>query len=377
MQDSPPLESALEPLMQRYARELAAKGYEGDVAQRRAVERLDVLRTRVLAEARLASWRRLAARWRRGVRLGDDPRGAYLWGAVGRGKTWLMDLFYDSLGSLPRRRVHFHRFMRDVHALLRELPSQRSPLEAVARRLASQARLLCLDELHVADIADAMILGGLFESLLREGMWLVTTSNLPPHELYRDGLQRSRFLPAIELLERRLEVIAVDGGIDYRLRTLQRQPIYLDSAAPDTPARLQSLFEQLSGEHADSDAELHLQGRRLRARRRRGDVVWFTFATLCEGPRSQLDYAELAQQFHTVVLSEVPRFTRAQQDNAARRFIALIDVLYDQAVKLIVSAAAPPQQLYQGERLAFDFRRTASRLVEMQSEAYLARPHRA
>ena len=196
-----------------------------------------------------------------------------------------------------------------------------------------------------------MILGGLFESLLREGMWLVTTSNLAPHELYRDGLQRSRFLPAIELLERRLEVLAVDGGIDYRLRTLQRHPIYLDSAAPDTPARLQSLFEQLSGEHADSDTEMHLQGRRLRARRRRGDVVWFTFATLCEGPRSQTDYAELAQEFHTVVLSEVPRFTRAQQDNAARRFIALIDVLYDQAVKLIVSAAAPAQQLYQGERL--------------------------
>jgi cell division protein ZapE len=242
--------------------------------------------------------------------------------------------------------------------------------------MAARASVLCLDELYVSDIADAMILGALFEALLDLGTTLVITSNVPPADLYRDGLQRSRFLPAIALLERELEVFCLDGRVDYRLRHLQRRPIYLDSSQPDTPAQLRRLFDEIAGEHGDANLQLQLQGRKLRTVQRRGPVVWFAFAVLCEGPRSQNDYVELAQEFHTVLLSDVPVFRQPQQDDAARRLIALIDELYDQGVKLIISAAAPPDQLYRGERLQLEFRRTASRLVEMQSEAYLARAHR-
>ena len=238
-----------------------------------------------------------------------------------------------------------------------------------------RARVLCLDELYVSDIADAMILGALFEELLRQGVTLVFTSNLPPSQLYRDGLQRARFLPAIALLEGALDVLPLDGGIDYRLRQLRQARIYLDSTAADTTARLETLFRQLAGEHGDPGAELQVQGRRLRARRRSSDVVWFDFATLCTGARSQVDYIEIARDFHTVFVSDVPRLGEAD-DNAARRFIALVDEFYDQGVKLVLSAAAEPALLYGGERLRFEFQRTQSRLVEMQSEEYLARAHR-
>jgi cell division protein ZapE len=266
--------------------------------------------------------------------------------------------------------------MRDVHHLLRQLRGRRDPLAAVARRVASGTRVLCLDELYVSDIADAMILGQLFEQLLRHGSALVITSNLPPSELYRDGLQRSRFLPAIALLERELDVVPVDGGVDYRLRQLQRRPLYFDSRAADTTEQLRRLMQELAGAHSDSVTELLLQGRKLRALERRGGVIWFSFATLCEGPRHQDDYAELAQEFHTVLLSDVPVFDSPQQDNAARRFIALVDELYDQSVKLVLSAAAQPLELYRGATLQLEFRRASSRLIEMQSAAYLARAHR-
>jgi cell division protein ZapE len=285
-----------------------------------------------------------------------------------------MDLFCESLPGHARR-LHFHHFMRDVHAALRRTRGRTDPLPRVAQQLAADTQVLCLDELYVSDIADAMILGGLFEALLANGVALVITSNVPPHLLYRDGLQRARFLPAIALLERRLSVLCVDGGTDYRLQQLQRRPIYLCSGTPDTPAQMHVLFEQLAGAHGESDTELQVQGRRLRAVQRRGAVVWFGFAALCEGPRSQNDYLELAQEFHTVLLSDVPVFSQPPQDNAARRFIALVDEFYDQGVKLVLSAAAAPGQLYRGERLLAEFQRTASRLVEMQGEAYLARAH--
>ncbi len=364
-------------LRERYLHELAAHGYEADAAQSAVIEHLEALRTRLLAEPTTGIWGRLC-QWllpKRGA--ARDTRGLYLWGAVGRGKTWLMDLFYDSLPMRARRRSHFHHFMRDTHQQLRQIGARREPLQLLARRIARQTRLLCLDELHVNDIVDAMLLGGLLEALLRYGVLLVVTSNVPPRELYRGGLQRNRFLPAIAVLERDLEVLAVDGGVDYRLRQLRRRQIYLDSRAANSAAQLQSLFDDLAGDHGESATELRIAGRRLRALRRRGDVVWFSFAMLCEGPRSPSDYADIAQEFGTILLSDVPLFTAPQHDNAARRFIALIDEFYDQGVKLVLSAAAAPAHLYRGELLQFEFRRTASRLVEMQTESYLARPRRS
>jgi cell division protein ZapE len=366
-------------LSERYQRERVARGYQSDAAQEMAIGRLQVLRTRWLAERSAGIWSRWLRRLRAGSPDGErsgDARGLYLWGGVGRGKTWMVDVFYDSLPARGRRRTHFHQFMRSVHEQLLQFGARRDPLQLLARRIARQTSLLCLDELYVSDIVDAMLLGGLFEALLRDGVWLVITSNLPPRELYRGGLQRDRFLPAIALLEHDLEVLHVDGGIDYRLRQLQRRPIYLDSRATDSGAQLQALFDALAGEHGDSATELRIGGRKLRALRRRGDVVWFSFATLCQGARSPADYVDIAQEFHTVLLSDVPVFTEPHQDNEARRFIALIDELYDQGVKLVLSAAAAPANLYRGELLQLEFRRTASRLAEMQTEAYLARPRR-
>jgi cell division protein ZapE len=365
---------AVPTLRDAYERELAARGYHADEAQLRTLAELEALRLQILARPKRATLARLLGR-HRGAHAGAAPRGGlYLWGAVGRGKTWLMDLFYASLSGKARR-LHFHHFMREVHESLGRLHKRSDPLPVVARALATRSAVLCLDELFVADIADAMILGGLFEALLREGMTLVITSNAAPSELYRDGLQRARFLPAIALLERELRIVELDGAIDYRLRQLKRRPIYLASQSADTPARLAALFEALADREAEPQRELVIQGRPLHAFRRSGEVVWFSFATLCQSARSQNDYVELAEDFHTLLLSEVPVFAEPQQDDAARRFIALIDELYDQGVKLIVSAAAAPETLYRGERLREIFQRTVSRLTEMQSEAYLARPH--
>jgi cell division protein ZapE len=362
---------------ERYERELAARHYLPDAAQSAVVDRLDALRTRLLAETQPGLIGRWLERLRPRPHGSRDTRGIYLWGGVGRGKTWLVDLFYASVPIRARRRIHFHHFMRDIHAQLRALRGRADPLELTAQRMARTTRLLCLDELFVSDIADAMLLGGLFEALLRHGVMLVITSNSPPDELYRDGLQRARFLPAIALLERELEVIALDGAMDYRLRQLRRQPIYLDSRDPSTATQLQKLFDGLAPEHGDSGTHLTISGRSLDAIRRRGEVVWFDFATLCEGARSQEDYVEIAHEYRTVLVSGVPVFSTPQQDDAARRFIALLDEFYDQGVKLILSAEAQPEALYRGERLQFEFRRAASRLVEMQTEDYLARPHRS
>jgi len=366
-------------LRERYAHELRVRGYDDDTAQHLALERLEALRTRLLQRDARGFWRLVPRLLRRASGRAAGAHGTcgvYLYGPVGRGKTMLMDLFYDSLLLPERRRSHFHHFMRDVHEQLRRLSARRAPLEAVARALAAHTRVLCLDELYVSDIADAMILGALFESLLRHQVLLVITSNLAPHELYRDGLQRSRFLPTIALLEDKLQQCPLDGGIDYRLRQLQRAPIYLDSHAADSGARLQRLFTELAGEHGGCRTELQILGRTLTAVCARADVVWFDFASLCEGSRSQNDYADLAQEFRTVLVADVPVFSDAEQDDAARRFIALVDEFYDQGTKLVVSAAAAPSELYRGARLQQEFQRTASRLIEMQTAAYLARSRR-
>jgi cell division protein ZapE len=300
-----------------------------------------------------------------------------LWGGVGRGKTWLMDLFFQSLPFAEKRRRHFHRFMYDVHAQLKSLREQQAPLEQVADNIARETRVICFDELFVTDIADAMILGTLFEGLFRRGVTLVATSNVPPKDLYKDGLQRARFLPAIALLEENTRVLAVDGGTDYRLRQLTQAGTYLQSSAPDTPRRLEALFTELADGPSPRDgATIEIEGRSIPIVRESANAIWFEFEALCEGPRSQNDYIEISRNYQSVIVANVPQIT-SQRENAARRFIALVDELYDHNVNLIVSAAAPPHEIYRGERLTFEFQRTVSRLIEMQTEEYLAREHRA
>lgn len=304
----------------------------------------------------------------------DAPKGVYLWGGVGRGKTLIMDYFYESLAHVPRERTHFYRFMRDVHVMLKGIKNRSDPLDLVAERLAARLRLLCLDEFFVSDIADAMILAGLLEGLFRRGVTLVTTSNVAPQDLYKDGLQRARFLPAIGLIERHLDVLRLDAGVDYRLRQLEQAPTYLDAKDPDTGRRLRERFRLIAGVSA-ARAVLKIEGRPIKAEAVGGGMVWFEFTEICEGPRSQNDYIEIAHLYHTVFVTHVPLFTQ-QNENAARRFIMLIDEFYDRKVNLVVSAAAQPSGLYGGEKLKFEFERAASRLVEMQTAAYLSGEHR-
>jgi len=360
-------------LRELYARELAARGFGADPAQLAAVARLEALRRRLARQpnAWLPRWLRTRAR-----RRSDAPvRGLYLWGGVGRGKTWLMDLFFESLPFAERRRQHFHRFMHDVHAELAALKQERDPLERVAERIAGGARVLCFDELQVTDIADAMILGGLFDALFRRAVTLVATSNSAPRELYREGLQRARFLPAIALLERHLEVQHVAGTTDYRLRELTQAGVYLPAGAADTAARLESLFARLADHGARVGGTLSIEGRPVAVVREGPGVAWFEFAVLCAGPRSADDYIEIAREYQSVIVSGVP-VLEAANDDEARRFIELVDELYDRNVNLILSAAAAPPGLYRGERLVAPFERTVSRLTEMQSAEYLAREHK-
>jgi cell division protein ZapE len=360
-------------LQQRYERQLALQHLQRDPAQLHALARLEELRTRVLSDPlpHLPRW--VAAFARR--RAPHARSGVYLWGGVGRGKTFLMDLFYASLPSGVGRRWHFHRFMQEVHLRLTALAQQRNPLEAVAAAMAREPRVLCLDELYVADIADAMILGGLFAALFRRGVTLVATSNLAPRELYRDGLQRQRFVPAIELLESRLEVLHIGGDTDYRLRQLTAAGTYLPAGAADSAARLAALFAQLAGGAGARGGSIAIAGRAIEVMRVAPGVVWFAFAALCGGPRSVEDYIEIAREYQSVLISAVPVFDDAHEDEA-RRFIALVDELYDRNVNLVLSAAAAPQGLYRGARLGALFARTASRLIEMQSAEYLAREHK-
>ena len=361
----------------RWRAEVAAHRLQFDSAQAAAAARLDELAAELRRERRgwLDAWRgRLP--WSDKHAGGSAPRGLYLWGGVGRGKTLLMDAFFASLGAVPGERSHFYRFMRNVHEELGRVRGRESPLDLVARRIAKRTRALCLDEFLVADIADAMILSGLLEGLFRRGVTLVATSNVAPQDLYKDGLQRQRFLPAIALIEAHLDILRVDSGVDYRLRQLERAPTYLDSASPETRAALRESFTALAGAGAITPATLVVEGRPIRAIGTGPDIAWFEFGELCEGPRSQNDYIDLARLFGTVFISNIPVFTPSSED-AARRFVMLIDEFYDRGVKTVVSAAAPPGELYRGERLRFEFQRAASRLVEMQTQTYLAGRHHA
>jgi cell division protein ZapE len=359
-------------LLERYEQALHHEGRAADSAQRAVVLRLAALDSCLTASPEPGLLRRRLMALLREPSHPATCRGIYLWGPVGRGKTWLMDLFRAGRPRRECRRMHFAHFMREVHARRARVGNVERPLERVARQLARKARVYCLDEFMVQDIGDAMLLHGVLDGLLRRGVVLVTTSNTAPEKLYEGGLQRERFLPTIALLTRMLDVVAIDSGDDYRRRQLRETPTWLASKDAQTRTRMRALFERLGGAAAVDEASVMLvEDRPIPTVRHAGGLAWFTFGALCEGPRSANDYIAIARQLHTVFLSDVPVFD-GHNDDAARRFIALIDELYDRRVKLVASAAAEPLALYRGERLARDFERTASRLVEMRSDSYLA-----
>ena len=318
------------------------------------------------------SWRRHLAKL-----LGSTTaptRGVYLWGGVGRGKTFLMDLFYDCLPFEDKLREHFHRFMGGVHETLKEFRTYQNPLQLTADRLAEQTRIICFDEFSVTDIADAMILGTLFEALFERGVTLVATSNTKPDDLYKGGLQRQRFLHAISLIKQHTCSVEMNGLLDYRLRVLERADVYQEPIGESADQKLAEYFEAIAPDEGARNPHIEILGRTIEAQRAADGVVWFDFPQICDGPRSQNDYIELSRCYQTVLISNVPQLTK-NLENQARRFVALVDEFYDRRVKLILSAATPLQSLYIGERLSLEFQRTQSRLEEMQSRSYLASPH--
>ncbi|TJY62934.1 cell division protein ZapE [Sinimarinibacterium sp. CAU 1509] len=354
---------------ERYQRDLAREDFVHDAAQAAAVDALQRVYESIVGSPPRKRFGFGKPRW-------TAVPGLYMWGGVGRGKTYLMDAFYEALPAAGKLRTHFHRFMLDVHERRRKYPDERDPLKLVAAEYAADVRVLCFDEFYVSDIADAMILGRLFESLFAAGVTLVATSNIPPDRLYENGLQRANFLPFIDVLKQYVRVLNVDGGTDYRLRALTHAEIYhhpCDAIAENNMARW---FSEISPEPGQANEALKIHGREIRSRRMSEGVVWFDFANLCEGPRSAADYIEIARTFHTVLLSRVPQLTPFHED-AARRFINLVDEFYDRGVKLIIAAEVPQEKLYVGEKLRFEFQRTQSRLTEMQSQEFLALPHLA
>ena len=360
--------------LQRYRRLLADRGADGglfyaDMGQQRVVQQLDELFQQLTHQPRQSLWRKLITR-----PLRPSLKGLYIWGTVGRGKTLLMDMFFDCLPTGRAQRMHFHRFMRHVHAELKTHAGVVDPLQRVADGFAQEADVLCFDEFFVSDIGDAMILAELMRALFARGVTLVATSNVEPQGLYENGLQRSRFLPAIDLLYEHCAVIEIEQGQDFRLRTLAQAEIYhhpLDTGAEES---LQRSFAALASGSIEEAVPLVIEGRLINARKLSQGIVWFDFSDLCEGPRSQNDYIELATLYHTVLVSNIPILDGHKED-AARRFISLVDEFYDHGVKLIASAAASIHELYQGQRLRFEFARTESRLLEMQSMDYLAGSH--
>ena len=355
----------------RYAEGVARGDWSDDPAQHAALHELDRLHAALCSPAK----RKGLLDTLFGKPVTPSPNGLYVWGGVGRGKTFLIDLFYAGLPIREKRRTHFHRFMREVHERLRAHAGERDPLAIIAREWRAQLRVLVLDEFFVNDIGDAMLLGRLLERLFEEGTILVTSSNAAPSELYKDGLQRSRFLPAIALIERHCSVVHLDSPHDYRLRALTRSPVYRTPLDDDSDAWLESRWRELGGDDGHRDAGIEIDGRRIAVRARDKGMAWFDFAALCEGPRGSADYIQIGTEFHTVLLGSVPVLD-GPRDDATRRFITLIDELYDRHVNLICSADASPATLYRGERLQAAFERTASRLIEMQSADYLALEHR-
>lgn len=366
-----PIDTAPQLPSAAYATGIQSGRWQRDPAQELALKELDRIHL-ALADRDAEGW---FARVARQFRRDELPRGLYLWGGVGRGKTFLVDLFFEHLPLAQKRRVHFHRFMGEVHARIRALGERSDPLAEIAAGYAAALRLLVLDEFFVSDIGDAMILARLLEQLFERGVVLVTTSNTEPANLYRDGLQRARFLPAIALLQRHCVVQHMQSPNDYRLRSLTQAPTYHHPLDAVAEAALEACYVRLTADTVRDSEPLSVNDRTITTVDSAEGVAWFEFAALCEGPRAVADYIEIARNFHTVLLADVPRFDTGRED-AALRFVHLVDEFYDRNVNLVLSAAAPVTELYRGQRHAFAFERTASRLIEMQSEAYLAREHK-
>jgi cell division protein ZapE len=363
----------------RYQRDLQRDDFRHDPSQARAVKHLQTLYEALVADWQLHQSSAFGGILKRLFGSSDKTqiKGLYFWGGVGRGKTYLMDNFFESLPFPQKMRMHFHRFMRRVHNELKQLDGQKNPLQKVADIIASETKVICFDEFFVSDITDAMILGTLMSELFERGVVLVATSNIVPDGLYKDGLQRARFLPAIELLKKHTLVVNVDGGVDYRLRALEQAELYHHPLDQQADLSLQKSFRSLLSSPADEKMNqvLIVEGREIQSRFSAEGVVWFEFEAICDGPRSQNDYIELSKEYHSVFVSNVPALGRSNDDQA-RRFINLVDEFYDRHVKLVLSAEKPLAELYSEGKLNFEFQRTISRLLEMQSLEYLAMEHR-
>lgn len=367
-----------------YQNAVDAGEFQPDAVQKQAVAQLDAIYQALTAHpAAISEPARRGGLFGRlfgktPEKIGQRPvQGLYMWGGVGRGKTWLMDLFFHSLPGERKLRLHFHRFMLRVHEELTQLQGQEDPLELIADRFKAETDVLCFDEFFVSDITDAMLLATLLQALFARGITLIATSNIPPDLLYRNGLQRARFLPAIELIKEYCDVLNVDAGIDYRLRTLTQANLWLSPADTETAEAMHSMLGKLTGNHggsANARPVLEVNHRPMQAIAAVDGVLAVEFHTLCEEARSQLDYIALSKIYHSVLLHNVP-VMGADSENAARRFLALVDEFYERHVKLVVSAAVPMFEIYQGERLKFEYQRCLSRLQEMQSEEYLKRAH--
>jgi cell division protein ZapE len=362
-------------LLECYQADLRRPEFRHDAAQENAVQQLARVQQELVSRYEAAREANALSRFRIARQARVPVRGLYMWGGVGRGKTYLMDLFFDSLPFRRKLRMHFHRFMQRVHRELKELQGTVNPLEVVADHLHQEAVVICFDEFFVTDITDAMILGGLFEQLFLRGVTLVATSNIEPDRLYWNGLQRERFLPAIAVLKQNVDVLNVDSGVDYRRRALEQADLYYTPLGDEANAHLETAFKHLSNGMPVSHELIHVNYREVEIRARTKDVLWCNYDELCEKPRSAEDCIELAREFQTVLLSDVPQMG-GWDDNATRRFINMIDEFYDRSVKLIISAAVPIAELYAGTRLKFEFERTKSRLLEMQSTEYIGREHK-
>ncbi|HEX3895774.1 MAG TPA: cell division protein ZapE [Rudaea sp.] len=353
-----------------YARGVAENRWEDDPSQRETLSSLDRIHDELASRRTAGLWKSIQ------MRMSPQPvRGLYLWGAVGRGKTFLTDLLLESLPEEKKLRLHFHRFMGRVQTELARLEGKSDPLRDVAEHFAEQAQLFCLDEFFVNDIGDAMILAGLLESLFERGVTLVTTSNIQPDALYNDGLQRAKFLPAIALLKKHCEVRELQSAQDFRLRTLTQSGVYFTPDDDASERAMAATFEHIAPSSRRTDMPVRINGRDIAVKRRSDAVIWFSFEALCAGPRAVADYIELAQSYNTVLISGVPQLT-PMTENEARRFIDLVDEFYDHGVNLVLAAAVPIAELYRGERLRAEFERTKSRLTEMQSRDYLSVAHK-